>query len=127
MYCVALNLQTLKLFFQYAENSNATSNNSNVHEPQVCHEQGGNHGKLRKLQQDVFTCWNSTNLMIVKLLEAKNDITSDFKQHPRNYSGPKLIENVEICYGFWIYLPRQKRFSVRKSILLGCNIYSSRF
>lgn len=66
---------------------------ANTHELQVCHDQAGNQEPLRKLQQDIPTRWNSTYLMLVRLLEAKNDITSYFKHHPRNYSGPKLTEN----------------------------------
>jgi len=48
---------------------------------------------FHKLQQDVATRWNSTYMMLVRLLEVKDAIMQYHIDHPKNYSGPKLIES----------------------------------
>ena len=48
---------------------------------------------FHKLQQDVATWWNSTYLMLVRLLEVKDAIMQYHIDHPKNYSGPKLTES----------------------------------
>jgi len=46
-----------------------------------------------KLQQDVATRWNSTYIMLTRLLELKEAIMQYHIDHPKNYSGPKLSES----------------------------------
>jgi len=48
---------------------------------------------FHKLQQDVATRWNSTYMMLVRLLEVKDAIMQYHIDHPKNYSGPKLTES----------------------------------
>lgn len=48
---------------------------------------------FHKLQQDVVTRWNSTYLMLARLLEVKDAIMQYHIDRPRNYSGPKLAES----------------------------------
>ncbi|BFZ13786.1 hypothetical protein BsWGS_16825 [Bradybaena similaris] len=48
---------------------------------------------FHKLQQDVVTRWNSTYLMLARLLEVKDAIMQYHIDRPRNYSGPKLTES----------------------------------
>ncbi|XP_065658159.1 E3 SUMO-protein ligase ZBED1-like [Hydra vulgaris] len=48
--------------------------------------------KFHKLQQDVATRWNSTYLMLARLLEMKDAIKQYHIDHPENYTGDKLRE-----------------------------------
>ena len=48
---------------------------------------------FHKLQQDVATRWNSTYMMLTRLLEVKDAILQYYIDHPKNYSGPKLTES----------------------------------
>jgi hypothetical protein len=48
--------------------------------------------KFHKLQQDVATRWNSTYLMLARLLEVKDAIKQYHIDHPKNYTGNKLTE-----------------------------------
>lgn len=48
---------------------------------------------FHKLQQDVATRWNSTYMMLARLLEVKGAIMQYHIDHPKNYSGPKLTES----------------------------------
>ncbi|XP_077309863.1 E3 SUMO-protein ligase ZBED1-like [Lithobates pipiens] len=48
---------------------------------------------FHKLQQDVATRWNSTYMMLARLLEVKDAIMQYHIDHPKNYSGPKLTES----------------------------------
>ena len=48
---------------------------------------------FHKLQQDVATRWNSTYMMLARLLEVKDAIMQYHIDHPNNYSGSKLTES----------------------------------
>ncbi|XP_040178075.1 E3 SUMO-protein ligase ZBED1-like [Rana temporaria] len=48
---------------------------------------------FHKLQQDVATRWNSTYIMLARLLEVKDAVMQYHMDHPKNYSGPKLTES----------------------------------
>ena len=47
---------------------------------------------FHKLQQDVATRWNSSYLMMARLLEVKNAVKQYHVDHPKNYSGVKLLD-----------------------------------
>jgi len=47
---------------------------------------------FHKLQQDVATRWNSTYLMMARLLEVKDAVKQYHTDHPKNYSGLKLLD-----------------------------------
>ncbi|XP_040181188.1 E3 SUMO-protein ligase ZBED1-like [Rana temporaria] len=51
---------------------------------------------FHKLQQDVATRWNSTYIMLARLLEVKDAVMQYHMDHPKNYSGPKLTELLRI-------------------------------
>lgn len=57
--------------------------------------------KFHKLQQDVATRWNSTYLMLARLLDVKDAIKQNHIDHPKNYTGNKLTELNwdKICLG----------------------------
>lgn len=47
---------------------------------------------FHKLQQDVATRWNSSYLMMARLLEVKNAVKQYHVDHRKNYSGAKLLD-----------------------------------
>ena len=67
---------------------------ANTTELKACHSrvQEGSCTPFHKLQQDVATRWNSTYLMMTRLLEVKDAIKQYHTDHPKNYTGNKLLD-----------------------------------
>jgi len=67
---------------------------ANTTELKACHSrvQEDSSAPFHKLQQDVSTRWNSTYLMMARLLEVKDAVKQYHTDHPRNYTGNKLLD-----------------------------------